>query len=48
MSTDVGGATFALARVAMGGGDALLSTGGDVAVGFSGFSAWYFLSSHRK
>ncbi len=44
----VGVGTFASDRADMGGGGALLSTGGDVAVGFSRFLAWYFLSSRRK
>ncbi len=37
MSADVGGATFAPDRAAIGGGGELLSTGGDVAVDFAGF-----------
>lgn len=39
----IGRANFAPERAATGGGGAPLSTGGEVAVGLSGFSAWYFL-----
>ncbi len=48
MSAGVGGANFASDRGTMGGEGASLSTSGDVAVGFSGFLAWYFFSSRRK
>ena len=44
----VGRATFAPEQAAIGGGQVFLSIGMDVAVGFSGFSKWYFLSSRRK
>ena len=48
MSAGVGRATFVPDQAVMGGGGAPLSTGGDVAVRFSGFLAWYFWSSRCK
>ena len=48
ISVDAERATFALEQAAIRGDGALLSIGGDVAVGFSGFSEWYFLRSCYK
>ncbi len=47
-SAGIEGATFAPDRAGIGGRDAPLSTGGDVAAKFSEFLAWYFLVSHCK
>lgn len=44
----IGRANFAPERAATAGGGAPLSTGGEVAVGFSVSSAWYFLRGHGK